>query len=221
MSIASKIALLKEMLDSAESSLRSAKQVVNEISKNPSQASQYSKMAKTLPATENSDDGDKIVEGIFDGQSMIGPDKKTYPVPANYASKSKLVPGDVLKLTIMPDGSFIYKQIGPVERRRIIGPLTYEEGQYRVLAEGKAYKVLLASVTYFRAEVGDKIAILVPEYEESDWSAIENVLPKGEDEESEDLFSLLKEEEEEKAEPKKTKATKTKKAKTTSKKKKS
>ena len=32
----------------------------------------------------------KVIEGIFDGQKMAGPDGKEYPVPANYASKSKL-----------------------------------------------------------------------------------------------------------------------------------
>ena len=47
------------------------------------------------------------MEGVFDGQNMMGPDGKKYPVPANYASKSKLVEGDVLKLTISDDGSFI------------------------------------------------------------------------------------------------------------------
>ena len=41
----------------------------------------------------------KVIEGIFDGQIMIGPDGKNYPVPANYASKSKLVEGDIMKLT--------------------------------------------------------------------------------------------------------------------------
>ena len=68
-----------------------------------------------------------IVEGVFDGQSMIGSDKKIYPVPANYASKSKLVEGDTLKLTIVDDGSFIYKQIGPVERRSVRGLLERDE----------------------------------------------------------------------------------------------
>ena len=55
----------------------------------------------------NEEVGGKIVEGIFDGQKMAGPDGKEYPVPANYASKSKLVEGDILKLTIADDGSFI------------------------------------------------------------------------------------------------------------------
>ncbi|MEK7528540.1 MAG: hypothetical protein AAB592_02130, partial [Patescibacteria group bacterium] len=120
---------------------------------------------------------EQVIEGVFDGQNMHGPDGKTYPVPANYASKSKLVPGDVLKLTIQYDGSFLYKQIAPVERKRLVGPLIHDEGQYRVLAGSKAYKVLLASVTYFRAKIGDEITLMVPALEDSDWGAIEHVLP--------------------------------------------
>jgi hypothetical protein len=121
----------------------------------------------------------KVIEGVFDGQNMLGPDKRSYPVPANYASKSKLVPGDVLKLTITENGQFIYKQIGPVPRHQTIGSLVYEDGQYKVLAGGKAYRVLLASVTYFKAEVGDNISIIVPESSDSDWAAIENIIPVG------------------------------------------
>jgi hypothetical protein len=116
----------------------------------------------------------KIVEGVFDGQTMIGPDGKTYPVPANYASKSKLVEGDILKLTIADDGSFIYKQIGPVARKQIIGTLVQHDGTYYVEASGREYRVLLASVTYFRAKTGDQISIIVPEdTPDAEWAAIE------------------------------------------------
>lgn len=181
MSQASKLALLKEMLESAESNLRSAKQLINELTKNGAKTETYAKMASTLPPVATTEEG-SVVEGVFDGQNMIGPDKKSFPVPANYASKSKLIPGDVLKLTITPEGAFLYKQIGPIERKRITGPLMYEDGQYRVLANGKAYKVLLASVTYFRAEVGDQIVLIVPSYEDSEWGAIENVMPQEESE---------------------------------------
>src|SRR4026207_1816595 len=108
----------------------------------------------------NDDNLGKVIEGVFDGQNMVGPDGKQYPVPANYASKSKLVEGDVLKLTIAEDGSFIYKQIGPVERRKVLGSLMQDEkGEYKVLAEGKAFKVLLASLTYFKSEPGDQVTI--------------------------------------------------------------
>lgn len=178
MSQASKLALLKEMLESMESNLRSAKQLLNELTGSSSKIA-YVKMAEKIEPDSDSD-GDNIVEGIFNGQTMTDKDNKEYPVPANYASKSKLIPGDVLKLTIKEDGGFLYKQIGPVERKRVIGTLTYEDGQYKVIASAKAYKVLLASVTYFKAEVGDKVTLIVPEIEDSEWGAIENVLPKNE-----------------------------------------
>ncbi len=181
MSISSKLALLKEMLDSSESNIRSAKQILSELTTGTSK-NQYAEVASKMGNHSNSGEH-QIIEGVFDGQNMIGPDKKTYSVPANYASKSKLIPGDILKLTITEDGSFLYKQIGPVERKRIVGTLTYEDNQYHVIATGKVYKVLLASVTYFRAEVGDRVTIIVPELEDSEWGAIENVLPKNADEE--------------------------------------
>ena len=119
----------------------------------------------------------KVIEGVFDGQSMIGPDGKTYPVPANYASKSKLVEGDILKLTIADDGGFIYKQIGPVARRQIIGTLVQHDGAYYVEAGGREYRVLLASVTYFKARMGDQVSIVIPEdNREATWAAVEAAL---------------------------------------------
>ena len=179
MSQASKIALALEMIENAESGLRSARQILNEITGGKKSKGKLIETAEGLSKNLKVDEGEEsIVEGVFDGQSMLGPDKKSYPVPANYASKSKLIPGDILKLTITPDGSFLYKQIGPAERKRIVGTLTYEDNQYKVIANGKAFGVLLASVTYFHGEVGDKVTIVVPEDEEGEWAAIENILPK-------------------------------------------
>lgn len=175
MSTSSKIALIKEILESAEASIRSAKQMVSEMG-GESANSQIAKMAEKVGNHKMVGD-QHVIEGSFDGQNMIGPDGRVYSVPANYASKSKLIPGDVLKLTITDDGTFLYKQIGPVERKKIIGTLTFDEGQYRVIASAKSYKVLLASVTYFKAEMGDRVTIIVPESGDSDWAAIENVMP--------------------------------------------
>jgi hypothetical protein len=129
---------------------------------------------------QHTDTGAVIIEGVFDGQNMVGPDGKLYSVPANYASKSKLVEGDLLKLTISPDGSFIYKQIGPVERDRVVGVLAHDDetDEYRVLAKGRFYKILLASVTYFKADVGDEVVVLVPKGTTSSWAAVENVMKK-------------------------------------------
>ena len=85
----------------------------------------------------------------------------------------------MLKLTITPDGSFIYKQIGPAERKRVIGLVSVDsEGNYFVVADGKAYKVLLASITYFKVEPGDEVTLVSPRDISSDWGSIENVLQK-------------------------------------------
>lgn len=133
-----------------------------------------------LPAGALAEAGDRVVEGVFDGQSMIGDDGKSYIVPPNYASKSKLVEGDMLKLTIGLRGNFIYKQIGPIERQRIIGNLAYDQetGQYLVVAAGRSWKVLKASITYFKADAGDEAVILAPKSTPSRWAAVENVIKK-------------------------------------------
>lgn len=175
MSQANKIALIKEMLSSAEASLRSAQQLLSEM---PGSASTTTANYASLASQSGAKSTGRVIEGIFNGEKMIDSDENEYPVPTNYASKSKLVEGDLLKLTITDDGRFLYKQIGPVPRKTLIGPLTYEDGKYKVLAGGKAYEVLLASVTFYHAEVGDNITIIVPEGRDSRWGAVDNVLPK-------------------------------------------
>ncbi len=119
----------------------------------------------------------KVIEGIFDGQIMIGPDGKNYPVPANYASKSKLVEGDIMKLTIADDGRFMYKQIGPVERKTVIGTLTHHDDRYYVEVAGKEYQVLYASVTYFHLHDGAQVSVVIPaKNDEATWAAVEAAL---------------------------------------------
>ena len=120
----------------------------------------------------------KVIEGVFDGQNMVGSDAKTYPVPANYASKSKLVQGDILKLTIADDGAFMYKQIGPIPRRQVVGVLEQKDGHYFVDIDSKKYRVLLASVTYFKAKPGDQVSVNIPEDEsvDAEWAALEAAL---------------------------------------------
>lgn len=167
-----KLDTIREMLEIAETNLRSAKQLLADLT-GVQFSPDYSKRAVTVGQVA---DGGRVVEGVFDGKDMIGPDKRKFPVPANYASKSKLVAGDILKLTITDDGSYIYKQIGPVARRKMIGTLTQEGNQYKVLAGGRAFNVLLASVTYFKAQTGDQISIIVPESDDTDWAAVDNLI---------------------------------------------
>ncbi|MFA6428078.1 MAG: hypothetical protein WCW02_00840 [Candidatus Buchananbacteria bacterium] len=128
---------------------------------------------KTEPA-----EAANVVEGVFDGQQMIGSDGKQYTVPANYASKSKLVEGDILKLTIAKNGSFIYKQISPIVRERVIGTIVKDEdtSSFFVVNDERKWRVLTASVTYFNGDTGDEAVILVPKEGKSKWAAIENVI---------------------------------------------
>jgi hypothetical protein len=112
----------------------------------------------------------KVIEGVFDGQNMVGSDGKTYPVPANYASKSKLAIAD--------DGAFMYKQIGPIPRKQVVGVLDQKDGHYFVDVGGKQYRVLLASVTYFKAKPGDQVSVNIPEDSsvDAEWAALEAAL---------------------------------------------
>ena len=175
------LALVMQMIDAAEKNIQSAKQLLREGGGSVSSRTSTNPAIFEKASGLTSSEGDKVIEGVFDGQNMIGPEGKQYPVPANYASKSKLVEGDVLKLTIAEDGSFIYKQIGPVERRKVMGLLMQDEkGDYKVIAEGKAHKVLLASLTYFKADAGDEVTIVLPQDTDSDWAAVEHVIKRGE-----------------------------------------
>ncbi|MEA1909601.1 MAG: hypothetical protein U9M89_01035 [Patescibacteria group bacterium] len=161
---------IRGLIENASANIAAAKQILADMTGVPTTDLDYQSKATGLAI-----DG-KVIEGVFDGQYMIDSEGKKYPVPANYASKSKLVTGDVLKLTIMNDGSFVYKQIGPVERKKVIGSLVQEGDDFKVVAGGKAYKVLLASVTYFKLKTGDEITILVPEKEDTEWAAIESAV---------------------------------------------
>jgi hypothetical protein len=122
----------------------------------------------------------RVIEGVFDGQSMVGSDGKIYTVPPNYASKSKLVEGDLLKLTITPKGSFIYKQIGPIERSRVVATLGFDvtNGDYYAVEGTRRWAVIKASVTYFKGEPDDEVVLLVPKSAPSKWAAVENIIKK-------------------------------------------
>lgn len=132
--------------------------------------------ARLTPVAQDDNIG-KVIEGVFDGQNMVGSDGKVYPVPANYASKSKLVQGDILKLTIAEDGTFLYKQIGPIPRKQVVGTLKLENGHYFVEVANRNFRVLLASVTYFKAKPGDQVSVNLPEDDaNTEWAALEAAL---------------------------------------------
>ncbi|MFT7184252.1 MAG: hypothetical protein ACI9QC_000590 [Oceanicoccus sp.] len=163
------------LVETAEAALKAARVLLKE--QTDGKYTQVLKQPEKKHAISYDQGETQVIEGHFNGQSMMGPGDKVFPVPANYASKSKLVEGDRLKLTIMPNGSFIYKQISPVERLHIKGTLTKEDGQFRVAANGKNFRVLLASVTYYKGDVGDEVTLVVPDGTDATWGTIEAVIP--------------------------------------------
>ena len=158
---------LRALIAEAETSLAASKELLlSLLGEDP--------IATTATKEENIG---KVIEGVFDGQNMVGSDSKTYPVPANYASKSKLVQGDILKLTIADDGTFLYKQIGPIPRKQVVGALELTDGHYFVNVGDKQYRVLLASVTYFKAKPGDQVSVNIPQDDpDAEWAALEAAL---------------------------------------------
>jgi len=110
---------------------------------------------------------------------MVGTDKKKYPVPLNYSSKTKLIPGDVLKLRIMEDGKLIYKLIGQANRKFIKATLSKtDDNKFTALTdEGKMYFLNQAAVTYFKGKTGDELAIIINGDNIGDCAAIEALIP--------------------------------------------
>ena len=92
-----------------------------------------------------------------------------------------MVEGDILKLVIKEDGAYVFKQIGPIERRRETGKLAFDAATsgFVVLGEDdQQWRVITASVTFFKGEPGDEAIVLVPKSTPSSWAAVENVVKK-------------------------------------------
>jgi hypothetical protein len=161
---------LRSLLSEAETNLAAAKELLISV------LGDGGEISAPRDTIVSGDEG-KVIEGVFDGQVMLGPDGKNYPVPANYASKSKLVEGDIMKLTITPDGKFLYKQIGPVERQTVIGTLTHHDDKYFIEVGGKEYEILYASVTYFHLREGSQVSAVIPANDKNaSWAAVEAAL---------------------------------------------
>ncbi|MFA6322636.1 MAG: hypothetical protein WCX71_04135 [Candidatus Buchananbacteria bacterium] len=181
---AQQLELVKEILENTQSNIKKALNLLKE--KNIDTEALISSLKQTreisagLASMDESSGSEKIIEGVFNGEKMVSGDGAEFIIPANYASKSKLVEGDILKLTIKKDGSFIYKQIGPVERRQKVVTLVQNEASsdWYGVEDGQRWKLLTASVTYFHGSAGDDVVILVPKDGSSKWAAVENIIKK-------------------------------------------
>ena len=143
-------------------------------------AAETQEAMNTQELNSYSEEGVEVIEGMFDGYFMIGADQKKYPVPMNYSSKTKLVPGDVLKLKVMSDGKFVYKLIRPTERKHLRAVLSRsDENKFTANTDdGKVYFLNQAAVTFFKGTPGDELYIIVNEKDKGSFAAIEAIIKK-------------------------------------------
>lgn len=183
------LATLEELLGKIETEIKRAKLMLGQLqgktdkeldASEDNRTKQYEETSQSLMSYDEGADV-KVVEWVYDGYFMIGADKKKYPVPMNYSSKSKLIPGDVLKLRVMGDGKLIYKLIGQAERKFIKATLSKadETGKFTALSdEGEVYFLNQAAVTYFKGNTGDELSIIVNADGIGNFAAIEALIPQ-------------------------------------------
>ncbi|MCK9272529.1 hypothetical protein M0P65_03210 [Candidatus Gracilibacteria bacterium] len=171
-----KLIAIKDFIASSEKSMNSAKKILATMIDPKSLGKDFEFDMGNLNSYDSGED--KVVEGVFTGESMLGSDSNIYPVPQNYASKSHLVQGSKLKAIIKPDGKIQYKIIEEIEYETKVGIIAKNKDKYQVIADGKSYNILLAVITYLKAELGDSVSIRIPKGKDATFAAVESVLPK-------------------------------------------
>lgn len=179
------------LIDSAEQQLNQAKLFLNNLNERGAllgDLGQLVEEVKSKYATAHTDHTSlqehssvsQVVYGVFDGYFMVGEDTKKYPVPVNYSSKSKLIPGDKLKLSITHNGQLLYKLIEPCERKHIKAVLSKTEDDANkfiaLTTDGEVYNLNQAAVTFFKGHPGDEIYIIVNKYGTGNYAAIEAIV---------------------------------------------
>jgi len=160
-----KLVLIRQALAAAESSIKTAKQLLSEVESGGLHIS-----AKDLPGEA----------GVFDGVGMVTEGGEKLEVPANYASKSMLVVGDTLKL-VDENGEKRFKQVEHVKRHKTTGILHRKDGKFKVITPEGSYNVLGAAVEHFKGDVGDEVVLHLPAGNlTAAYGAIERIAKSGE-----------------------------------------
>lgn len=168
-----KIQAVLDLLESADKSVQAARRLLGEIGGKRKREPEL----ETSSLHQYSSGGEKIIEGVFTGDAMLGADKRLYPVPANYASKSLIVQGTKMKARIEPDGKISYKIIDEMPHETKAGILVKDRDRWQAVCGDKVYNVLLASVTFHKGEVGNQVSVRVPAGKEATFASLEAVIP--------------------------------------------
>lgn len=170
-----KIKSIRDLINTAQASINSAKKLLNSLLWEDSDDDFHADMSG-LSQYEGEDA--YIVEWVFTGEHMLGTDGNTYPVPQNYASKSLLVQWSKLKASIEKSGKIKYKIISEIPFTTLIGVITKIGEKYQISTESRSYNVLVAAITFHKCGIWDTVSVRVPEGKEATYAVIESVIPK-------------------------------------------
>lgn len=117
----------------------------------------------TGAANQVAQSSDEVIgTGQYDGFYVTTEDGQKHEVPPTYASKSRVVFGDTLK--ILKNGDRVYfEHLNKVPRKELSGILTKKEGSWHFLSHSGVYKVLDVAVEYYKGKELDEAIALVPE----------------------------------------------------------
>lgn len=151
---------LKRKINQAESIISSSKKTLEKLEKEATRPD-YTQI--------------EGIVGSYNGSQMVAEDGTAYDVPSNYAAKTKLVFGDVLKL-IDEDGKKLFKQIDRVDRTKVEGILTKKEGEWYLLTDRGSYKVSDTAAEFQGAQLNSEATAFIPKNNlEAPFAAIDQV----------------------------------------------
>jgi hypothetical protein len=115
-------------------------------------------------------------QGVFNGFKMVTEDGTSFDVPLNYAAKSKLVFGDILK-RVEIDGRNLFKHIEKVNRKKSEGILNKRDDDWYFLSHEGSYKVSPVAAEFQKAEDGDEALVLLPEdSKDADFATLDKII---------------------------------------------
>lgn len=100
--------------------------------------------------------------GIYNGKYVVCGDKK-WTVNENYASKSAIIDGDRLDVTYTPGAYPQFKVVDRVFRRFVLAKIVCRDGRIYAQCEGKNYRILGATITFYRLKLGDIVMAEIAE----------------------------------------------------------
>jgi len=182
-----KISKIVNLIEIAENNLKTAQILIKQLYGLSGNISDIQSAPSYSPSISSPSDPEanflEVVEGNFDGESMIGDDGKMYAIPANYASKTKLVVGDRMKRILTDTYREVYKVIQKAPSKRAVGIFTIDENsEFVVIVDSipAPVRVLKASITFAMKQQnlkpGDTIAILIPANTLSTWGAFDSIV---------------------------------------------